>query len=53
MGEAADALLDGEQCLICGEFFDNDAGFPCVHEVCWNELDEADKKNFSKHPEGE
>lgn len=37
MGEYAEQILDGECCALCGEYFEEDAGYPCVCVCCYSE----------------
>ncbi len=34
MGEIADMMLEGAMCQWCGEFIDNETGFPTVCPGC-------------------
>lgn len=47
MGEWADSILDGDQCEICGEVFDDgeSAGYPRKCDSC---LAEEENKNATK-----
>jgi len=35
MGEVADAMIDGSCCAICGQYFENDHGYPVACKDCW------------------
>lgn len=34
MGEMADAIIDGECCQVCGQYFEEEQGYPCTCEEC-------------------
>ena len=52
MGEIADMMLDGTLCEQCGEFIDDDGGFPRLCASC--EAENAKKKHdvFPKRKTG-
>lgn len=35
MGEIADSIIEGECCALCGQFFEEAQGFPCVCAECY------------------
>ena len=43
MGDAAQAMLTGAACSVCGQFFDEENGFPCLCADCWTGDDELPK----------
>ena len=34
MGEIADSIINGECCQICGEYFEEEFGFPATCDKC-------------------
>jgi len=44
MGEIADAMIDGECCELCGQYFAEDHGYPVVCKGCWSELDKEERQ---------
>lgn len=37
MGEIADMMINGECCQECGQFFDEETGYPATCEECGGE----------------
>lgn len=35
MGEQADMIIEGECCALCGCFFEEEQGYPCVCIDCY------------------
>jgi hypothetical protein len=36
MGDIAEAIINGEQCALCGEeFLEGDHGYPVACKACW------------------
>lgn len=35
MGEMADDIIGGYCCALCGQYFDEPIGYPCVCPECW------------------
>ena len=48
MGEAADDLIDGVCCSLCGAFFEEEHGYPVICNECWNGLSKAERKDYKK-----
>ena len=36
MGENADDIIDGACCALCGEYFEQENGFPAVCSGCYD-----------------
>jgi hypothetical protein len=54
MGEISDMMLDGTLCEVCGEFIDEDGGFPRLCASCSREADKSENKKdvFPKRKPG-
>lgn len=37
MGEIADDMIDGACCAICGQYFEEEQGYPCACSDCFDE----------------
>ena len=35
MGEIADDMIEGACCSLCGEYFEEEHGYPVACEDCW------------------
>lgn len=43
---AAEDIMDGWCCQLCGVYFEEEHGYPVVCESCYNELSEEEKKDY-------
>ena len=35
MGDVADDIMDGASCALCGQYFEEEHGYPVVCRECW------------------
>lgn len=48
MGELSDDITEGVVCELCGSFYEESHGYPCVCEDCWLDLTSQERKNYQK-----
>ena len=36
MGDAADAIIEGDCCALCGCYFEDSVGYPVACSDCWD-----------------
>lgn len=48
MGEIADAMVNGECCQLCGQYFVQKHGYPVVCKEDFRELTPKEKKQYQE-----
>ncbi len=48
MGEIAEGMIDGEDCVLCGAAFAVPNGFPAACADCWNDLPRNERKHYQR-----
>ena len=43
MGEMAEALIEGDQCSHCGQFFEESHGYPVLCQACYRSASKAER----------
>jgi hypothetical protein len=48
MGQISDDIVDGLCCNFCGQYFEDEHGYPVVCGECWDELPKRDRAGLPK-----
>lgn len=48
MGQIADDMVKGVCCCLCGQFYEEEHGYPAVCNECWDGLTEEERAFHQK-----